>query len=60
VNTHNIQQRCEALVIALVGKELEHDWWLTPNHAFDQQTPEVMFHFAPYIVYEYLMKVAND
>lgn len=60
MNTHNIQQRCEALVVALVGKEHEHNWWLTPLAAFDQQTPEVMFHFAPYIVYEYLMKVAND
>jgi hypothetical protein len=60
MNTNNIQQRCETLVVALVGQEKSFDWWLTPNRAFDMQTPEVMFHFFPTAVYEYLMRSANE
>lgn len=56
----DIQQRCEALVIALVGKEKSFDWWLTPNRAFYMQTPETAFYFDPQVVYKYLMGSANE
>lgn len=56
----HIQQRCETLVVARVGLEKSFDWWLTPNRAFDMQTPEVAFYFDPQVVYKYLMDPANE
>ena len=54
-----IKQRCEMLVIALVGKELAPKWWLSKNKAFDGKTPEAMYQEDPNRVYEYLMDYAN-
>ena len=34
-----MKAKCEALVIALVGKEHALGWWNSPNRAFDNQTP---------------------
>lgn len=54
-----IKQRCEMLVISLVGKELAPKWWQSENNAFDGKTPEVMFQQDPEAVYNYLMDHAN-
>ena len=54
-----IKQRCEMLVIALVGKELAPKWWQSTNNAFDGKTPEVMFQEDPNAVYDYLLNHAS-
>jgi hypothetical protein len=47
-----MQARCNALVIALVGKETSTRWWNSPNLAFEMSHPAD----TPIEkVYEYLM-----
>lgn len=50
-----IRKRCEALIIAMVGKILAKQWWNNPNKAFDDKTPEQMYSVSPTTVYTYLM-----
>jgi hypothetical protein len=52
-------QRCEMLVIALVGKELSNKWWSGTNLAFDGITPLQMFYVDADKVYNYLMYHAS-
>ena len=54
-----IRKRCEALIIAMVGKELAKDWWNNPNKAFDGDTPEQRYSVSPTTVYAYLMSRAE-
>ena len=51
-----MRKRCEALVTAMVGKELAEKWWTGPNKAFGGDTPEQIYSVAPSAVYAYLMK----
>ena len=51
-----IKERCDALVIAMVGKELANGWWNSPNKAFNGQTP---METPLEIVYSYLMGYAS-
>ena len=55
----NMRARCEALVIAMVGKELAPKWWNSPNKAFGGDTPEQIYSVAPSAVYAYLMRSAE-
>jgi hypothetical protein len=56
----NIKQRCDALLMALVGsKGLVQGWWTSPNRAFGGSTPQSVFDSDPMKVYEYLMG-SND
>ena len=54
-----LRQRSEALVIALVGKEMAVNWWNSSNKGFGGKTAEVMFLEDPETVYNYLMDHAN-
>ena len=54
-----MRARCEALVIAMVGREMAEKWWNGPNKAFCDDTPEQMYSIAPNTVYAYLMKSAE-
>ena len=54
-----MRARCEALVAAMVGKELAAKWWTGPNKAFCGDTPEQIYSVAPNTVYAYLMKCAE-
>ena len=54
-----MRARCEALVIAMVGKELSEKWWSGSNKAFCGDTPEQIYSVAPSAVYAYLMKSAE-
>jgi hypothetical protein len=68
-NTHNpidfpissatMRARCEALVVAMVGKEMAAKWWTGSNKAFGGDTPEQIYSVAPSVVYAYLMKSAE-
>ena len=51
-----LRKRCDALLTALLGKNLVDNWWKSPNKAFCDDTPEVIFAVAPRTVYNYLMK----
>ena len=54
-----IRARCDALVVAMVGKDMAEKWWLSPNKAFGGDTPEQMYSVAPSAVYAYLMRSAE-
>ena len=54
-----MRKRCEALLTALVGKDLVGDWWNSPNKAFANETPEQTYSVAPTTVYTYLMHNAE-
>ena len=60
MNSNNIYLRCDALVIALVGKNLAQHWWDSPNWAFNLLTPAKQFNLDPETVLKYLMRSAND
>lgn len=59
ISPENMRGRCEALVTAMVGKELTEKWWNSPNKAFGGDTPEQIYSVAPSAVYAYLMKSAE-
>jgi hypothetical protein len=50
-----LRARSEALVIALVGKDLASQWWTSANRAFEGQTPNEQFDRNAERVYGYLM-----
>ena len=50
--------RSEALVVALVGKDMAQKWWNGMNRAFGQ-TPEEQWKKDPEVVYNYLMKYSS-
>ncbi len=59
ISPANMRARCEALVVAMVGKELADKWWTGANRAFGGDTPEQIYSVAPSAVYAYLMKSAD-
>lgn len=59
ISPSNMRARCEALVIAMVGREMADKWWNGPNRAFGGDTPEQIYSVAPSAVYAYLMKSAE-
>lgn len=56
ISPANMRARCEALITAMVGKDLVPKWWNSPNKAFAGDTPEQIYSVAPSAVYAYLMK----
>ena len=54
-----LRARCEALVIALVGKDMAPKWWTSSNRAFEGQTPQEQFDRNAERVYSYLMGSAE-
>ena len=59
ISPANMRARCEALVLAMVGKELADKWWTGSNKAFNGETPEQMYSVSPDAVYAYLMRSAE-
>jgi hypothetical protein len=57
--TERLRQQCDALLVAMVGPELVVKWWTSPNRAFANDTPELVFSTAPELVYAYLLKSAE-
>jgi len=54
-----LRARSEALVIALVGKDMAPKWWTSSNRAFEGQTPSEQFDRNAERVYGYLMRAAE-
>lgn len=59
ISKENMRARCEALITAMVGRDLVDQWWNSPNKAFCGDTPEQIYSVAPSAVYAYLMKSAE-
>jgi len=59
ITPETMRARCEALITAMVGKELVPQWWNGANKAFGGDTPEQIYSVAPSAVYAYLMKSAE-
>ena len=59
ISPATMRARCDALVIALVGREMSDKWWNGPNKAFGGDTPEQIYSVAPSAVYAYLMRSAE-
>ena len=54
-----LKKRSDALLVAMVGKELAVKWWDSPNRAFDGQKPSDRWEHDPVEVYQYLMRSAE-
>jgi len=50
--------RCEALLTAMIGKDLAERWWTSINKTF-AMTPEQMYSKDPDRVYAYLMRTSE-
>jgi hypothetical protein len=47
---------CNQILFGLLGSEkLVHDWWFSPNRAFDQATPDSVWLADPKLVISYLL-----
>lgn len=50
-----LRKQCNALLFAMIGnKELVEKWWISPNLAFEGETPETVFAKNPRQVFNYL------
>lgn len=54
-----MRKRCDALLIAMLGKNLAPQWWHSRNKAFDGKTPEEHWKENPKDVYDYVMYCAS-
>ena len=43
ISPANMRARCEALITAMVGRDLVDQWWNSPNKAFCGDTPEQIY-----------------
>ena len=59
MNNQTVRSRCDALLVAMLGKEFSGKWWNSPNNAFGGSAPETIFSTDPDAVYAYLMKSAH-
>jgi hypothetical protein len=51
-----VRSKCDALLETMLGKEFAIKWWNSPNKAFDNNIPEMIFNTEPESVYAYLTK----
>ena len=54
-----VRTRCDALLVAMLGRAFVDKWWNSPNKAFGDSTPETIFSSDPDTVYAYLIKSAH-
>ena len=50
------KKQCDAIILALVGKESVELWWNSPNRAFETRTPAQQWQQDFSQVHNYLMK----
>ena len=51
----SVKQRCNVLLIALMGKDHVDSWWNSRNHAFNMLTGNQQWEIDPESVYSYLL-----
>jgi len=52
------RKQCDALLIALLGKETAPKWWQSSNKAFDMKRPEDIWNTDYEKIYQYLVNYA--
>lgn len=50
-----MRQRCEVMILSMVGVEAAPSRWKSKNNAFDGKTPDEMFDVDPQRVYSYVV-----
>jgi hypothetical protein len=50
-----IKLRCDALLVAMLGKDAAPTWWWSRNESFDMLTAQEQWEKDPTVVYKYLM-----
>lgn len=50
-----MKARCDALLVAMLGKTAAPGWWDSKNKAFDMLTAQEQWDKDPTVVYTYLM-----
>lgn len=55
INIEIAKQRSDALLVAMVGKQMVDDWWNSPNMAFDMRSPVDVWKDDYNLVYDYLI-----
>jgi hypothetical protein len=51
-----LKDRCDQMLLALLGPEFGKCWWHSPNKAFGGMTPEGQWMLNHTLVYNYLTK----
>ena len=54
-----MRNRCEIMILSMVGKDYTNIWWNSPNKAFQGKTPNEMFDTDPEQVYDYIIGHIN-
>jgi len=49
-----MRQRCEIMILSLLGEEISPKWWDSPNKAFELKTPNEVWSTDPESVYKYI------
>lgn len=55
ITIDQMKQRCDVLLIAMLGKQHVETWWSKENQAFNMLTPLNQWELDPVLVYQYLM-----
>lgn len=50
-----MRNRCESMILSMVGKDYTNVWWNSPNKAFQEKTPNEVFDTDPERVYDYII-----
>lgn len=54
-----MRNRCEVMILSMVGKDYTNVWWNSPNKAFQGKTPNEVFETDPERVYDYVIGHIN-
>lgn len=54
-----MRNRCEIMILSMVGKDYANVWWNSPNKAFQGKTPNEVFDTDPEQVYDYIIGHIN-
>ena len=54
-----MRNRCESMILSMVGKDYANTWWNSPNKAFQGKTPNEVFDTDPEQVYDYIIGHIN-
>lgn len=59
ISEYVAKQRAQVLLTAMLGSKLVDLWWISPNKAFDEETPQTVW-LKDYVkVYNYIMHHAD-
>jgi hypothetical protein len=50
-----MRQRCDTMLLSMLGQDHAPRWWKSKNKAFNNITPEEQWDKHPFVVYRYLL-----